>query len=105
MPMGEKYGGDRQSSLSIDAGLSSGGWETDRSNSEPPEPLCCRRNLSASALNSSSSGLRTSNDAERLTRGSWRVLAGVRQVASWKLWDELENLLEDRDRGRQREKC
>lgn len=55
------------------------------------ESVCCWRNLSASALNSR--GLQTSEEAERLTNGSWRFFAGVGQVPSWKLW-ELVYLLD-----------
>lgn len=80
------------SSLSTVADLSSNVWEEGVGSNSGPVSLCCRRNLSASALNSSSRGLQTSEEAERLTRGSWRFLAGVGQVPSWKLW-ELENLL------------
>lgn len=80
------------SSLSTAAGLSSRACEEGDGLNSVAASLCCRRNLSASALNSSSNGLRTSEDAERLTRGSWRFFAGVGQVPSGKLW-ELEYLL------------
>ena len=88
--IGEKYGDGILSSLSTVAALSSRVWE-DGSNSAAGS-LCCRRNLSASALNSSSRGRRTSDDAERLTSGNWRFFAGVGHVPSWKLW-EFEYLL------------
>lgn len=80
------------SSLSTAAGLSSRACEEGDGLKSVAGSLCRRRNFSASVLNSSSRGLRTSDDAERLTRGSWRFFAGVGQVPSGKLW-ELEYLL------------
>lgn len=80
------------SSLSPAAGLSSRACEEGDGLKSVAGSLCRRRNFSASVLNSSSRGLRTSDDAERLTRGSWRFFAGVGQVPSGKLW-ELEYLL------------
>ncbi len=78
--------------LSLSAAiLSSVRCEAEDSNAMPSCIRCCL-NLSASTLNSISSGLLTSEVTDRLSRGNCMFFAGVMHVPSWKLLDELEYL-------------